>query len=86
MHQHNPILTFDWNDELWDDREDPLWAALGQEIFDPVDGQEDVGVRRLPEAVEQEGKVVVVVQRVNGNLQMKLSEIDKKIKEQEKVH
>ncbi len=75
-HLSNPVvvekgrfLTLYWDDELRDYGEDPLGPALGQEILDAVGGQEHVRVGGLAEAVEEERKVVVVVQGVDRDLQ-----------------
>ncbi len=61
-------LTLYGYDELRHHREDPLGPALGQEVLNTVGGQEHVGVVSLSEPVEQQGKVVVVVQTVDRHL------------------
>ena len=61
-------LTFYWNDELRHDRQDLLRASFRQQVLDPVNREEDVRVVGLPEAVEQQRQVVVVVEAVDRNL------------------
>ena len=61
--------TFDWYDELGHDGQDLLWSALREEVLDAADRDEDVWVFDLTEAVEEEGKIVVVVEAVDGDLE-----------------
>jgi len=59
--------VLDGDDELRDDRED-LGAAVLQHVVDALAREELVRVRRLAQAVEEQGEVVVVVQLLNLHL------------------
>jgi len=52
--------VLDGDDELWDDGED-LGAAVLQHIMDALARKELVRVRRLAQAIKEQGEVVVVV-------------------------
>ena len=52
-----------------DNRQDSLGASpFGQEIFDTVGGEEDIGVLQLSEAVEQKWQVVMEIQSLYRHL------------------
>ena len=54
-------LTFDWNDELWDDWEN-LGSTLLEHIEDYLDRQESVWVLLLSDTLEEDWQVVMVVE------------------------
>ena len=63
------LFTFHRHDELRDNRQDSLGASpFGQEIFDTVGGEEDIGVLQLSEAVEQKWQVVMEIQSLYRHL------------------
>ena len=64
------LLTLYRDNELRDDGEDLLGAALGEEVVDPVDGEEDVRVLIFPQTVEEEREVEVIVEGLEGNLEV----------------
>lgn len=70
---HHPIppsvkSQFDGYDQLGDDGQDFLGPSARQQILDSLDGKEDIRVLGLPQAVEEEGKVVMVVQGLKRHL------------------
>lgn len=60
--------TFNRNDELGNNGQDPLGSTLGQEILDAVDRQQHVRVTGLAETVEEQGQIKVVVQALDRHL------------------
>lgn len=63
-------LTPDWNDELWDNRQN-FWTTMLQQIFNSLLCKELVWMHNFTESIKKHGKVVVIIQFLNINLQDK---------------
>ena len=59
---HRKGSTFDWDDELRNNGEN-LVSSFLEEIVGAQDGEGTVGIEFLSASVEEDGKVVVVIQR-----------------------
>ena len=57
----------DGDDQLRDDRQD-LAASSLEHVLNSLNCQEAVGIERLPDAIEEDGQVMVVVELLNVNL------------------
>lgn len=61
---HRTENTFDGDDQLWDDRKD-LVASFLEEIVGAQNSEGTIWVELLSGAIEEDGKIVVIVQGFN---------------------
>ena len=57
----SPQGVVDWKDELRDDGQEFLWSGLDH-VDNPLDCEEPVWIVNLPEAVDEDGEINVVVE------------------------
>lgn len=55
------MFTFNWNDELRDDRQDFILSLL-EKIIRAKDSQESVRVEFLAESIKENGEIMMVVE------------------------
>lgn len=63
-------LTPDWNDELWDNRQN-FWTTMLQQVFNSLLCKELVWMHSFTESIKKNGKVMVIIQFLNIHLQEK---------------